>query len=277
MRGIMNLNQAPLFIRIVFCAMLLGPLQGGCGPQLEEFCQHPNQKHSMIRGIQIHCGFSESQREVIAHDLETLMQLNLKGPSADALQSLLETSDLTPASLQTWLTKRIHTLLPPNIDSAPGPEGLVAHNYGAALFESARKTGSHQAWIPGFGTIAVDSPRIGLVQLTQSYFDSMSDIEVGPRTSRHPEEPLRRLGLLFHEARHSDGNGSDAGYPHVTCPSGHSSASKLACDATPTGAYMIQSRFLQAAAEGCTECSASEKTILSYEAFQAKRQVMPVK
>ncbi|HOX23364.1 MAG TPA: hypothetical protein PLL10_07865, partial [Elusimicrobiales bacterium] len=70
-----------------------------------------------------------------------------------------------------------------------------------------------------------------------------------------PDSPMMfRLGVMIHEARHSEGGG----WPHVNCPIGSKPSTlvgKPACDTTPYGAYGVGGIFLKNVALHCTNCT----------------------
>jgi hypothetical protein len=81
--------------------------------------------------------------------------------------------------------------------------------------------------IPGFGTIEVTSPRAGIIQVGAGMFAQLL-----PDDSLTPDSKpyiTLRLSTLFHEAHHSDGNGTSLGFVHAICPSG-TYAGYYACD-----------------------------------------------
>ena len=69
---------------------------------------------------------------------------------------------------------------------------------------------------------------------------------------------ITRIGILFHEARHSDALGADGGYrpimEHVACPNG-----SFACDATFDKSHGIQFTLLAFAFYNCHSCGPRER------------------
>lgn len=87
----------------------------------------------------------------------------------------------------------------------------------------------------GGGRLTANHRGSGRVVLTDAFFQL---------------DPLERLYLLVHEARHSD----RGGFPHIPCPAGYPYVSatqpqmdlvaEAACDDRPDGAYAFQAAFL---------------------------------
>ena len=86
---------------------------------------------------------------------------------------------------------------------------------------------------------------------------------------------LLRLGLLFHEARHSDDAPDQNGVfrPklfHVPCEDG-----RTACDVNIGGSHGIRFAFLAFASYACDTCTEGEKEILRLEALESYRLINP--
>ena len=84
---------------------------------------------------------------------------------------------------------------------------------------------------------------------------------------------LLRLSVLFHEARHSDGNGQYAAFPHATCASGDYQG-LAACEENLNGPYAVQAILLRYFYSGCTNCTDTEKQglLLALSDFQSRLQ-----
>lgn len=119
-----------------------------------------------------------------------------------------------------------------------------------------------------------NSPRVGLVQISESYNRNLSLVS--------------RLDTLLHEARHSDctgglpagdlarlraalvPNGVACGHFHTICPTGHPFAGEPACDSHAWGAYSTGGVYSASVARGCKGCKEKmiqEATVTSLDSF----------
>ncbi len=264
--------------------ILLGSLQLSCAPLIAA----SPRKVQLIHGIQVQNGFTESQISLIRQDLNTLLTLEMTGESARRLQERLAIPHSGPEALRDWLAQRVRILLPPQLETLVMPTGEVARNYGAALFHALRNSEQTDTtiWIPGLGHQRLSSPSVGFIQLGEPYFQIHTEW-----VNSYPGlESIRRLGYLFHEARHSDTPRDTAsgtpiepipstaqhapGYPHVSCPKGHLHEGQESCDVDTTGALGVQSLFLRAAAQACTTCLPEDRALIEDEASQAELRII---
>jgi hypothetical protein len=88
---------------------------------------------------------------------------------------------------------------------------------------------------------------------------------------------IMRLSFIFHEARHSDGNGPSLGFTHSLCPKGHDYENELACDESLNGAYSVGASMAREMMMACQDnCSERDKEMLkifildSYNRIQTK-------
>lgn len=145
-------------------------------------------------------------------------------------------------------------------DAVDSRSKVLLTNFGGPIYAAGKRRNLfYQVEVPGFGNVLVDSPRVGLVRVTDALFESIRS------RSRKADDSLHaifRLHNYFHEARHSDGNGESLTMPHVQCPEGHPYAGRYACDYPVNGAYRVGSEVLSALVNKCTDCSQEEKDIL---------------
>lgn len=122
-------------------------------------------------------------------------------------------------------------------------------------------------------TITIDSPRAGIIQIGEGLFDSRFNIN-----NSEPDavsNSLHRLGVFFHEARHSDGNGESLAFTHVVCPKGHDYEGYMACDSTPNGAYAVNAAVIKEFIKACQDdCTEREREILLLTALDAENRVL---
>lgn len=92
--------------------------------------------------------------------------------------------------------------------------------------------------------VKYDSTRVGLMRIGKNL---MPDTNVSENYAQRAIRRAFRLSVLFHEARHSDGNGENANFPHVLCPMFTKNELDFvaACDVASNGAYEAGSEVIQ--------------------------------
>jgi hypothetical protein len=122
-------------------------------------------------------------------------------------------------------------------------------NVGAGIYnagKSIQRLGHLDVW--GTGPVYVTSPRAGLIQLGDpDLFGETSDIS--------PAYSAFLLTVLFHEARHSDGNRKTAGFLHAICPDG-TYQGLAACDRNLNGPYSVEAALMKSFIANCDSCQA---------------------
>jgi hypothetical protein len=159
---------------------------------------------------------------------------------------------------------------------------LGAANYGMALWLSGIVDKVPVSLVREGKSLPVESSRFGLMLIGPGYKPS--------KPSAH------RLGILIHEARHSDCTGGiteddvqvlrksssarhtdltytnqACGHLHTYCPPGHDLSDLLACDKHPWGAYAIQLVYLRAV---LPSLNAADKAALEASEVDAKSRLL---
>jgi hypothetical protein len=138
---------------------------------------------------------------------------------------------------------------------------VVMLNIGTGLYYGGKQSSSvlgmkvSKGFFKKAERVNVESPRTGIIQIGEGLFSPQLTIN-----SKKPDaiaNSIFRLGTLFHEARHSDGNGESLGFLHITCPKGHTYEGQAACDENLNGPYMVGALMLaemtRSCGENCTE------------------------
>ena len=149
-------------------------------------------------------------------------------------------------------------------------------NLGAALYSLGKdKLMRIRLMIPGFDLVDIGSPRIGVLKVGPGLFMGIEDEKqaIQNRLSSNVMT-IYRLGIMMHEARHSDGNGSSLTFPHMTCPPNHEYAGILACDNSLNGPYTVGANSVEVLLKNCKECSIKEKTKLAEIALDYRSRVI---
>lgn len=119
--------------------------------------------------------------------------------------------------------------------------------------------------------MAIMTPRVGLIEAYPSYFNAKKSLS---GKGNQPSDRIMRLSFLFHEGRHSDGNGETLGFYHEECPVGHDYAGLFACDTPSNGSYRISALFLKNSLEACHSCSEDHKEALRLAYLDARNRIL---
>ncbi|MBC7532119.1 MAG: hypothetical protein H7318_11105 [Oligoflexus sp.] len=238
-----------------------------------------------------------SQVAILKQDLAVIDTWDglMTATESQSLKGLLKLSAVTPNNLSLWFKERIKYIL--QADLSKYQLGLVfasenevglqelgstdtqdeantgGGNIGTAIYlttlEEQRSRSNlsyliiriNDKWVP------VLSPRVGLMRIGPALFDP--DYQVNHTNIHALSNSLQRLEVLFHEARHSDGNQktSSVGFPHVICPSDGTIPDNLvgipACDDSSNGAYSVGAAILKSLLHICERrCSITEQEVL---------------
>jgi hypothetical protein len=155
-----------------------------------------------------------------------------------------------------------------------GKPVVVMMNLGAAFYHHGKRTRSLLGVnVPGMGTVPLSSPRSGIIQIGRGMFMPLFK-SLGHGDTSKKLYSVFRLGTLFHEARHSDGNGESLGFLHTYCPIGHDYEGAAACDLSLNGAYVLGAVFQRNITSACAECSTAEKEALKLDVLDSFNRVV---
>ncbi len=243
-------------------------------------------------------------------DLERLSYLPLQKQDPE-LQSLLKISTLDHLALIKWLEARVDFLVGPRINLGhpnlrpapldpgqppfqyqnPGilprletptvhPTGvlvLTAMNLGTGLYIEGKTAGRLLELDLGTRIVRSTSPRIGVIQIHAGLFDpsrAMTSDQGAQGAQGAMSNTLNRLSILFHEARHSDGNKESLGFLHAVCPEGHKFAGMSVCDRNANGPYQVEGTILRSFTESCERCSSGERERLRLKYLNSFERVI---
>lgn len=229
------------------------------------------------------------QVQILKSDRLAFQTLRLDSDN-QALISLLGSSSLSTDALLGWLEDRVqvivgenfqvssHTFVVsynhsypnpgiypphevPTIAPTPGTGKTIMSNIGAGIYERAKSTGRLMGLkLEGAPELVFTSPRTGAIKVGPALFSPKHPIN--PIDASSIGNAIPRLGTLFHESRHSDGNGRSLCFLHAVCPPGHSMQGLYACDRNLNGPYTVGGTMTQAMTEACTRCSVAEREAL---------------
>ena len=155
---------------------------------------------------------------------------------------------------------------------------IVMSNYGAAVYLTGKSSKALFGLsflsdeLPGQNFLRVESPRVGILKIGEGLSHILPVTEKGLDISR--AKMIYRNAILFHEARHSDGNASSLGFVHTACPKGHELEGALACDRNLNGPYSVGAQILLEMAKNCSECTPIENELLRISYLDAKSRVI---
>ncbi len=218
-------------------------------------------------------------------DAVSMLYLNTfkGGQEDDALKYLIGKDYLSGEVLQSWLEARAQYILPSTFNTEPDSDrrsdfpfpteipdmsSSVASakskgtalmiNFGALVYALGKKKGvQYNVDISGFGRVPVKSPRTGILMIQEGLFSLLPAEHI-----QNSGLAIFRAGVLFHEARHSDGRGKLAGFFHAKCPTGHSLEGVNACDANYNGPYALGALVHKALQKACVDCSERSNAVL---------------
>lgn len=235
----------------------------------------------------------QSQQKLFRADFNNAGQLSLSKPPADGYKKYFDIPDYSGPSWARWLNDRIKYVVGENWDWEQKTTAsyvnsfnpvVVAHNSFEPLQEIVtlmENTGSY-IYLKGKEqkivytvnvagqSFQVRTNRVGIVRIGEGLFKSQNQI-----SSKAPESLINswlRIAVFVHEARHSDGNGSNAAFPHAVCTSG-TYQGRSSCEDNVNGPYAIESVLLNSMYDSCTSCDSTERKALQLAAVDAKSRV----
>lgn len=164
------------------------------------------------------------------------------------------------------LTRRRHTF-----PSTPLPDFMtkshdsfygvvIMSNAGAELYLRGKRDKTLRGIKLNRKEIFATSPRVGILQVGSGLF--MDKFLINNELNSEANK-IKRLGTLFHEARHSDGNSKHIGFHHDKCPSGHPLSGLNACESSANGSYTTEAVTTKTLLLNCLTCSEEDRTKLT--------------
>lgn len=300
-----------IFVSINFLALMFGCGSQNESDGIEDatprlpFSQTVSNSSALTNGpLENHFVFASDvpTQQVLTFKSDLRLLDNWDGILSDSqvqnLEGILGAGNRSPSDLTLWLKSRVKYILSPNDssyqlglvygqDKSVGLQNLGeaedvgdesntgGTNIGTAIYSTivdekkVRPTLSYAIILINNQWVSITSPRVGIMRIGPAYFSEQYQLNTA--NVRAAVNSLHRLEILFHEARHSDGNLSNGslGFEHVKCPSDGSVALEFAgvfaCDDTSNGAYTAGGVILDALTTYCmrtARCSLVEGSIL---------------
>lgn len=154
------------------------------------------------------------------------------------------------------------TPLPPSITNRTNALAgiIIMSNTGADLYLTGKRDNILMGIKLDGESVFAPSPRVGIIQVGEGHFLERLAIN---KDQNSEANKIKRLGTIFHEARHSDGHANHIGFIHDECPPGHNMSGFEACDSSSNGSYSLEAVATKTLLLNCLTCSNEDKTKLS--------------
>ncbi len=249
-------------------------------------------KKDDLYGIKFDSTVPEEQKELLVDDLQFIGNLSFSNVTSQDLEKI-DLPELSPNALVQFLVSRVKYIVGESYDS-DAQRTVVSNNYyysptkfaafqspfdrvvtvmtnsGSAVYLEGKKNSILYSVNVADTDVLVNSTRVGIIKIGEGLFNS-SRLQSMSATST--AKRLLRLGTLFHESRHSDGNGSNAGFPHTKCNSGDF-AGYYACESNINGPYNLEAMLLNHFYQSCYGCSQTELSAIQVSAADAASRLL---
>lgn len=233
-----------------------------------------------------------NQQTLFALDYNNASRLNLSTPPSDEVKSYFDIQDYSGPSWAAWLNQRIkyvvgetwdwanHTSYASNYGFYPTVAQEVfepmqeivtlMENTGSGIYRDGKKNSKLYTVSVANQSFPVKTTRVGIVRIGEGLFTAG---QVKSKSAESPVNSLLRISVFIHEARHSDGNGTNAGFPHAVCTSG-TYVNRSSCENNLNGPYAIESLILASFYQSCTDCDSTDKQALGAAALDAYSRLL---
>ncbi|HLW55919.1 MAG TPA: hypothetical protein VKY27_00955 [Bacteriovoracaceae bacterium] len=137
---------------------------------------------------------------------------------------------------------------------------MIMSNVGAGLYLYGKRDKVLKGLKIDRKNVFAVSPRVGILQVGEGLF--LESLLINNNMNSEANK-IKRLGTLFHEARHSDGHSEHVGFHHDRCPTGHALSGFYACESSSNGSYSIEAVATKTLLLNCRTCSEIDKTKLT--------------
>ncbi len=250
-------------------------------------------------GISFHSTVTKSQSDFLSADLRYLYTHTYTVKDADLLR-IGGVGKIDGPNLHNWLLNRVRFVVGESYviennlleakgfkfpespvpapstarDTSPRARGSVKtimSNLGAMLYVTGKQNGKLLGVKFDGLQLMMTSPRQGLLKVGEGLFLARTQLNKDLNAEMNS---LFRLGTLFHEARHSDGNAESTGFMHAVCPANHPYSGFAACETSGNGSYTIGATSLRQFTQNCTTCTEDEKSFLELSILDSFSRVL---
>lgn len=248
-------------LSLIFLALVLAV---SCGPETK----------SPAVVLQFDQSVSEEHRKLIEGDLELLTTIKFAGDTENS--DIVGIPSFTGENVSIWLQDRAKFVVGEDFASEvvavnniermheASTYKVLMLNVGAGLYKIYRNRAKPMQVRIADQNVVITSPRIGVFRIGEGHFDPLTEEFL--HTLSSIANGVFRLGTLFHEARHSDGNGDSLAFSHIACPDGDYKG-KLACDKWTNGPYSVGAEMVKRLYQACTggKCSTADRVAILME------------
>lgn len=257
------------------------------------FSSHANE---LFGGILLDSSLPKSHMRTIQDDFKYLFNLNSKNTDSE-FKSMTELQVVDGPHMYNWVFNRVKFIIGEDFDlrgrdlikkkgynfpTNPLPPSVIKRtnqfagvvimsNVGAELY----LTGKLEKVLKGLrlnrNEVMATSPRVGILQVGAGLFSEKLMIN---KNQDSEANKIKRLGTIFHEARHSDGHSEHVGFIHSDCPTGHALSGFAACESYANGAYSLEAAAIKNFLLSCESCSIEDRTKLTANIADALGRVV---
>lgn len=231
-------------------------------------------------GIQFHSTVENHHEDSLKNDLRYVYRSKHK-TVVDNFSHILGLKSVTGPDLHNWLVNRVRFVVGERFSLTshlkifrnykyPNNSNLKADNSNSNIvtvmsnistsYYQVGKAAKELYQLDLDGTkVFINSPRSGVIQVGEGLFHPKSLLNNDVDSAANS---IQRINILFHEARHGDGNGKHTGFSHSICPRGHAYEGNYSCETVGNGPYSVGAYILKQFAANCTSCSGMDKAIL---------------
>lgn len=262
---------------------------------------------SLASDIYFSTKIKENHFVTMTDDLAFLKSFSFDQKADEKTLKVMGVKDLNSDALDEWLRQRVQyvienmssqeltqslkllnlnyqyskpTQIPINELPTAKPSGkgiTVMSNFGAGIYLYGKKEkilfsldkSFHEL---GRKSIAITSPRVGIIKIGPGHFlDRLGWNKENPKSKANT---LKRLTTFFHEARHSDGNGTHVIFGHAVCPDDHDLKGYNACDRNLNGPYTVGAQMIRETLKNCDDCTVKEKERMKLSYLDSESRVI---
>lgn len=148
---------------------------------------------------------------------------------------------------------------------------VVMSNLGGAVYLMGKQANTLLGVNFDGEKVMLTSARVGLLQVGEGLF--LPRFLLNPNVNA-PANSISRLGTLFHEARHSDGNGKSNSFTHDICPPNHPYKGAAACEFSVNGSYTVGGLSEKHMLMNCSQCSEKELGALTAKVADSFNRIL---
>ena len=232
-------------------------------------------------GIDFHSSLPASQVRTLKQDI-TYLYKNPVGETDSQFKTMANLSKVDGPNMYNWIYNRVKyiigqsydlrgknivkqkghvfptTPLPPTVVNGTSQYWgvIIMSNMAAELYVMGKKDKTLMGLRLDDGIVFAPSPRAGILQVGEGLFLERLLVNKEPLSEANS---IKRLGTVFHEARHSDGHSEHTGFIHAPCPPGHALSGLDACEPFSNGSYSLEAVATKTLLLNCRTCSNEDK------------------